>query len=128
MMINLKILPAVEISLPANLFILYCEAGFGDADGSKIVTVGSFANSDAGLQDLESAIRTCERMKAKYPYGVGGDDNYEDVEGFSHWFMDGENWPNDPFTDYQFSASFKSYKVVYFDKNSIEHPVEVKLS
>lgn len=125
-MINLEILPAPVP--PKDIFILKCIAEFGDADGQEEITVGIFANSAAGLEDLESAVRCCERMKNRFPYGMGGDDNYEDVEGFSQWFHGGDSWPNDPRSDYQCSSSMDSYKVSYHDKEGILHPVQVTLS
>jgi hypothetical protein len=126
-MITLDILPAPVVIVPKDVFVLTCEAMFGDADGYKTVNIGTFENNESGKADLEDAIRTCERMKAKYPYGSGWETNYDDVEGFSKWFMDGDNWPNDPFTDGEIIASYDSYSVTYFDKDGIEHPVKVTL-
>lgn len=127
-MINLEILPAPEVKVPKDVFILSCTAMFGDADGYKTFEVASFANGDDGFGDLESAIRTCERMKAKYPYGCGGDTTYDDVEGFAQWFSDGDNWPWDPFTDGQIIASYDSYELSYYDNDGVKHPVKVTLS
>lgn len=125
-MINLEILPVAP--LPKDVFILKCIAGFGDADGQEEVTVGSFENTTEGLVRLEDAVRCCERMKNRFPYGMGGEDNYEDVEGFAEWFHGGDNWPNDPMTDHQCSSSMDSYFVIYFDTNGYSHPVKVTLS
>ena len=127
-MLTLKILPAVKKTLPKDVFILTCVAMFGDADGYETVKVGQFTNTDAGKEGLEEAIRCCDRMEKKYPYGKGGEDSYDDVEGFNKWFLDGDNWPSDPYTDYQIVASFDSYKVTYFDPEGIEHPVKITLS
>lgn len=127
-MLTLEILPAVEKPQPKNVFILTCQAMFGDADGYETVKVGQFANSDSGKEDLEEALRCCDRMDKKYLYGMGGEGSYGDVEGFNKWFLDGDNWPSDPFTDYQSIASLDSYVVTYFDAQGVEHPVDFTLS
>lgn len=126
-MLTLEILPALEKLKPKDVFVLTCEAMFGDADGYETVKVGQFSNSDSGKEDLEEALRCCERMAKKYPYGKGGEESYGDVEGFNKWFLSGDKWPSDPYTDYQFPASFESYKVTYFDAEGAEHPVKVTL-
>lgn len=127
-MLTLEILEPVENKLPRDVFVLKVEAGFGDADGIEIFDLNVFPNTLSGKEELEAAIQCCERMAAKYPYGKGGEDGFEDVEGFDKWFCGGDKWPSDPFSDYQFPASFNSYKVVYYDADQIEHPVKINLS
>lgn len=128
-MLTLEILPAIEKpQLPKDVFVLTCRAMFGDADGYEDVKVGQFSHSNEDQEKLEEAIRCCERMDKKYPHGMGGRGSFDDVEGFSKWFLDGDKWPYDPFTDYDIIASFDSYKVTYFDSESIEHPVNFTIS
>lgn len=128
-MITLEILPAPDVVIPKDVFILSCTVEFGDGDGYETFEVGSFANNEGGFANIESAVRTCERMKEKYPYGAGWEANYDDVEGFSQWFMNGDKWPNDPFiTEGKVIANYDSYELSYCDNDGIKHPVKVTLS
>lgn len=127
-MINLEILPAEESNPHKDVFVLTCTAMFGDADGYESIKMGAFKNDPAGFAEIEDGIRTCERMAAKYPYGAGGDASYSDVEGFSKWFHEGDDWPRDPFTDYNILAVYDSYEVAYYDNDGAKHPVKVTLS
>lgn len=67
--------------LPKEAFVIECDAMFGDADGSKIVTLGPFPTGIRGEQFLEEAILFC--LEAKQAQ------SREDVmalPGFENWF------------------------------------------
>lgn len=126
-----------------NMYVVECEAMYGDADGYGSLEVGGFikGQDEAHLEDF---LLFCERMKNAYPRGRGGYDDYNHIEGFDKWF-DADNlsdeeyqslpervkilstyWLNDPQGD-GMQASFKGYKVFYYNENGVKHHTTVIL-
>lgn len=125
-------------------YVVECKAMYGDADGYGKVEVGGFKkNQDEVL--LWNFLETCERLVSEYPYGRGGGDDYNHVEGFNKWFdadmMSDEEyhslservkslttgWLLDPTSFEGAQASFESFKVFYYDENGVKHNVEYTL-
>lgn len=123
---------------PTNVYVVECEAMFGDGDGKKYVELGPFKSKVKEIDYLEEVIRLCKRMKE-----TDDRDEYCDLEGFDVWLggeilegMDeddprfdfADDWPNDPSTDYSTPASFQGYKIYYYDKNGKKFNVEATLN
>lgn len=132
-----------KVKTPINAYIVRCEAMYGDADGYGELLIGPFKrNQDE--EHLQDFIQFCERMKREYPWGRGGGDDYNHVEGFNKWFCSdnlseeeyealpqtvkdvGDYWLNDPQSDGS-QASFEGYSVFYYDENGAKFNVSVRL-
>lgn len=70
---------------PKDSFVITATAGYGDADGSDDLTFAVIPNKPEYMPYLEEAIDFCERMKAYFPHGMGGDDTYVGIEGGDKW-------------------------------------------
>lgn len=132
---------------PKDAFLITCTAMFGDADGYEEVKMALIPNTPEYLPYLQEGVEFCERMAAYNPYKIGRDKSFKGIEGGDKWlnfygpayndaeipeiYLDitqcneREGWPTDPMTDYTIEASFRGYKVRYFDENGVEHDVEV---
>jgi len=122
-----------------NGYLLVINTMIGDADGYDTVEVGYFKEEELHL--LEEVIDLCERMKNAFPHGMGGGDDYHDVEGFLRWFDDGaEDYDIDnadiahlaPF-EWSYSPdnwgdqnSLTDYYVLYY-KDDIEYDVSIEM-
>lgn len=129
-----------------DCFVFEVKVMYGDADGYGKVKISGFKKdcekSQAHMEDL---VKTFEGMKAAYPHGRGGYDDYDHVEGFSRWFggeilddfrdeyekmekweqrLYWNDWPRDPAGD-GIQSSFKNYDVFYYDSLGNKHEVKV---
>lgn len=118
-------------------YVVECEAMFGDADGKGFVSVGGF-KKDKDESYLEEFLDLCERLKKESRTS----ESYGHVEGFNKWFdidflSDDEYetmpetiknlsvyWLLDPQVDGR-PASFRNYKVFYYDKTGVKYHVSV---
>lgn len=66
-------------------YMVEIQTMMGDGDGYRVLTVGPFKR---GQQEdsLQSLLETLKRMDEKFPRGMGGQDNYDDVLGYYEWF------------------------------------------
>jgi hypothetical protein len=66
-------------------YMVEIQTMMGDGDGYRVLTVGPFKR---GQQEdsLQSLLETLKRMDEKFPRGMGGTDNYDDVLGYYEWF------------------------------------------
>lgn len=117
----------------------------GDTDGYTSLTVGPFFEDEMDI--LQDLIETLDRMKARYPHGRGGNDDYYDVEGFTRWFDPddatdedyarvakvaervvgfGIYWGSD-ITYEEGQPSMDRYVISYFDSELVEYAVTVEL-
>lgn len=125
-----------------NMYMVECEAMFGDADGEGQVNIGGFVRGqDEAL--IEDLLKTCERLVKAYPNGRGGSADYNHIDGFNRWF-DADALPEEEYdalsevhqnfiADWLYEpngmgqqATFKGYKVYYYDENGVKHDVRIK--
>jgi hypothetical protein len=106
---------------------------FGDADGYSTTDLFIPRNekNDAELPRFLQFLENCEN---EFPHGRGGYDYYDGVEDYNR-YVEGDDPPPDAPVDFGFywewdapcdcQASFDSYKITFFDENSVEYFVEV---
>lgn len=68
-------------------YIVEIQSMLGDGDVYRDFTVGPFKKSKDD-DSLHSLLETLERMDEKFPRGMGGTDNYDDVLGYYEWFCE----------------------------------------
>lgn len=73
--------PAVAI----DSYMVEIQTMMGDGDGYRALTVGPFKRGEQEAS-LQSLLETLSRMDAKFPRGMSGADNYDDVLGYYEWF------------------------------------------
>lgn len=73
--------PAVAI----DGYMVEIETMMGDGDGYRALTVGPFKRGEQEAS-LQSLLETLKRMDEKFPRGMSGDGNYDDVLGYYEWF------------------------------------------
>lgn len=132
-----------KVLVPIDSYVVEIETMYGDADGYGKIIVGDFKKGEESY--LEDLLKTCNRMKDEYPYGRGGGENYNHVEGFNKWFdIDDtteeeyeaipERIKNDLSTYWEYDpqgdgthASYDGHKVFYYDENGVKYKVSVSL-
>jgi hypothetical protein len=66
-------------------FMVEIETMMGDGDGYRTLAVGPFKRGEQEAS-LQSLLETLQRMDGKFPRGMSGEDNYDDVLGYYEWF------------------------------------------
>lgn len=130
-MIDFKILPAFPVEeppvLPKDAFAVMCYAMFGDGDGGEWVELAAIPRVEGFEVELEQAYALVVAMRSTSPSNIV-DGSYSYHEHFDKWFLNGAIWPFDPESgDDDIPASGGGYKVIYYDENSIVHPVEIDI-
>lgn len=140
---KIKLLEKADTPDYRNQYVVECEAMFGDADGKGMVVIGGFIKGQ-DEEHLEDLLQTCERLEKAYPYGRGGGDDYDHIDGFGRWFRPDNlseeeynslpecvrdlcaEWLLEP-DGMGHQASFEGYKVFYYDENGVKFNVAVEL-
>ena len=129
----------------ANSYEIVVTTYQGDGDGDVQLVLGPFHTTD--LELLEDALLTLDRVAKAFPQGMGGQDDFNHIEGFTVWFDDIEylddpdfvvpegiartrgydNWPSDPMSDYTSPNSYSGHKVFYYDAEKTVHYVDFEI-
>jgi hypothetical protein len=115
---------------PIDCFILAVSYQHGDADGESDKTF-TYYNNPEGIESLKHDVLSLEAVEdiddcedaLTELYQVLG---LEDIEAAIDTFR-GDFYEGDHTTDYSVSAAVAGYDVVYYDKNGVEHAVDINL-